>query len=259
MQITCFDSQCQQVVDVMPRPADWRGGIRRQFTCPRCGYQGHYKTAPQGFISPRPPVTIAFMDRNAVTLQEYQCEEPQAQRFATQFLAAWQQIPSVARHVVIGHWARDAYAPYVWLLNDSREWNGQGWAAATPDGFSLFFVAQVVKEIPDEHIRLFVAHELAHTLFTVCGEEQHSIPRRTQEIAYRCERLVWDMMKAWRFDQIAAEEWMEQNFEGPVKRSDPLTGAAYQGDCVKEHERIESELSNFPFPAAFEKYRVSGP
>lgn len=249
---------CLEHFEVNPRPADWRGGIRTGFHCPKCNFGMRHKKVPQGVYSVRPSVSIVFPDRNPAVLQEYECSQQEAQRFADQFTVAWARIPAVARQVVISHWAKDPSAPYVWLLNDRNEWGGQGWAAATPEGQSLFFVAPIVVEIPDQHIQLFVAHEIAHILFKAGGEEQHSIQNRTPEVAYKCERLVWDAMTAWGFDQIAAEEWMERNFEdtpaGLHKRSKMLFGADYQPKCVKDRARIELELVGFQFPAAFEKY-----
>lgn len=249
---------CHEQVDINPRPSNWRGGIRTHFSCPKCNYVMRHRDVAQGVCSTRTPISITFPDRPPASVQEYECSEIQAQRFADQFSAAWARIPAAARQVVIAHWAADPHAPYVWLLNDRAEWNGRGWAAATPDGRSLFFVAPVVVEIPDQHIQLFVAHEIAHILFSAGGEEQHSIRQRTPEIAYKCERLVWDAMTAWGFDQIAAEEWMERNFEDSPeklqKRSSPLDGADYKPKCVTERSRIESELAGFPFPAPFERY-----
>lgn len=249
---------CGEYVNLNPRPSDWRGEFRTVIFCPNCNYGARHKNVPQGVCSTRPLVMISFPDRPAASLQDYECSEDQAVRFANQFSVAWSQIPTVARQVVIAHWANDPYAPYVWLINDRDEWCGRGWAAATPDGRSLFFVAPVVVEIPDQHIQLFVAHEVAHILFRAVGEEQHSLQPRTTEIAYKCERLVWDTMKAWGFDQIAAEEWMERNFEdspaGLHKRLTPLGGADYEPTCVKNRTRIESELKSFPFPVGLEKY-----
>lgn len=248
---------CREQFDVNPRPSNWRGGILTHFYCPKCNYGMRHQDVPQGVYSTRSSVFIDFPDRPSASIQEYECSEAHAQRFAKQFSRAWSRIPTAARQLLIADWSDDPHAPYVWLLNDRTVWNGKGWAAAKGIQ-SLFFVAAVVVEIPEQHIQLFVAHEIAHMLFISAGEEQHSIQPRTLDIVYKCERLVWDAMKAWGFDQIAAEEWMERNFEdtseGLQRRPTPLDVADHELSCLADRTRIESTLNGFPFPPALEKY-----
>ena len=65
---------------------------------------------------------------------------------------------------------------------------------------------------------------------------------------FRNEWLVWQLMSAWGFDQVAAEIWMEQNFEealaAPRLREVPLLWDSCREKIAGQHKSIEERLTD---------------
>lgn len=245
---------CGNTFQVIPRAANWSGDIRFEVKCPHCKYKYRWKYFRTGVRYPdQPPVPLFRLNNGRdVALEDYECSRQQAEAFAGSFRQAWRRIPSVAVQVLSNYWSAKGDTPHVWLLEDRADWGGRGWAASSPDGKSLYFVSGVATRIPKEHLELFVAHEMGHVLFIASGEETHLHKRHEPMGEFRCEWLVWQLMMAWGFDQQAAEEWMERNFDeaesATLPREHPLSDEEYQGNNAKRRRQVERDLPAKTFP-----------
>lgn len=206
---------------------------------------------------------------DTVTLEEYECTEAEALHFSSLFNSVLGHIPGSARDALLTHWQAGCGSPHVWLLENRAEWRGTGWAACFNRGLSLCVVSTLIGTIPDEHMRVAIAHELGHALFLAGGEKHHCPPALTLvEVAaqsapdplafYRCEWLVWRMMEAWGFHQPAMEVWMECNLaddeNGIRLRDAPLDVDAVKTKRDSHRAGIEGKLKDMVFPQEFERH-----
>src|SRR5262249_35007514 len=156
---------CQHTFQVTPRPSSWTGEIRTEIQCSQCKEKFRHKSFPGGIAPAIEKVELLTLsDGRTVYLEDYDTSVDEARAFATIIRAAWEKIPASAREVITRHWRTAGGAPHVWLLNDREEWHGRGWAASSPNGRSLYYLATVATRIPPEHLQLFIAHELGHVL-----------------------------------------------------------------------------------------------
>jgi hypothetical protein len=165
-----------------------------------------------GMLIPRnnnPPVYLITINDRHCVLQDYKCSSGEAERFAGTFRQAIHRLPRTALDVLNTDWAR-ANGPRVWLPRRPGAWGGRGWAASRKAGQEFLFVAQIVTAIPSEHLQTFVAHECGHALCCMVGEPAHAA---AQDFV-RVEWLNWQLMRAWGFDQPAAELWAYRNVDG---------------------------------------------
>lgn len=251
---------CGETFKVIPRAPDWSGDIRFELQCPHCKNKYRWRPFSTGVRHPgRPPMALLRLNNGrVVALEDYECSSDQAEAFAVAFRHAWERIPRTATDVLTTYWSVKGDTPHVWLLEDRADWCGRGWAASSRDGQSLYFVSGIAVRTPAEHLELFIAHEMGHILFIASGEEAHVHKWHDPMGNYRCEWLVWQLMKAWGFDQPAAEEWMERNFEETAEitlpREHPLSDEGYEGKNAKWRQDVERDLSDKTFPAALVRF-----
>lgn len=202
-----------------------------------------------------------FQNETTIFLEEFQTSINDAREFAVRFREVWEAIPTKCRHAVATHWSGPGGAPHVWLLRDPKEWNGKGWAASLPDGRSLFFAASVIPAIPPEHLKVFIAHELGHILWIASMEPTHLEWPQNAESMCRCEWLVWQLMKAWGYDQIEAEVWVERHFEKGnsewVLRGTPLEEAACRAGLADGHRKLERSVTDKSLPNCYYEWQLS--
>lgn len=255
---------CGKPFQVIPRPRDWSGDIRGEVQCPHCKNKYGWKSFPTGVRYPaRPPVTLFRLNNGReVALEDYECSRDQAEAFAGTFRRAWERLPDAASEALTRHWSVKGDTPHIWLLEDREDWRGRGWAAASTDAQSMYFVSGIAIRMPAEHLQTLAAHELGHILFIASGEETHLRRRHEPMGNMRCEWLVWQLMTAWGYDQPAAEEWMERNFEdspGVLRmRVRPLEGTEYEGKNAKWRQDVERDLPDKTFPASLTHYLQAG-
>ena len=121
MQITC--PYCSSEFEVIPRDSDWNGGFRLHVTCISCAEVFGWKFLPQGPKRMQAPiVACCIADDRKVIIEEYDGTVNEAMRFGFHFQNAWNRIPTLARESVALHWAKSQHSPFIWLLNDRKEW-----------------------------------------------------------------------------------------------------------------------------------------
>jgi hypothetical protein len=267
---------CRRRQKFTARSLEWTGDLRTELACttPGCTAvfekRGAAGRLTKGNLSSHPAVYLLTRpDGDQVVLEDYDCSEPEAAHFCKLFRDVLRRSPSAASEAILAHWQTGGGSPHVWLLKSSREWGGNGWAASSTDGLSLYMVSTLVGQIPDQHIRTTIAHEFGHSLFVAGNEPNHvpaapslesmSTPAPADPLSkFRQEWLVWRLMVAWGFDQRAMEEWMERNViqdaDGIRMREHPLGNAEFEGKCIAARKRAEEQLSDMTFPAEFEHY-----
>jgi len=141
-------------------------------------------------------------------------------RFAEQFRLAWKQIPMRCRKAIVAHWLlwgkvtgnRKGAAPFLEVLPYKSDWergpSRYAVAQCSQGGNSLSWNSGFVDALPDEHLRCFIAHELAH-VFLFATDPTH-FADGDYEVA---ELQVFQTLEAWGFDESAREEWEMWNEE----------------------------------------------
>ena len=237
--------QCRNRFVVTPRQNTWTTTTRVAIKCPHCLYEARYKGCPKGAVSTAPPVDLMMLnDGRTVTLEEYDGAMEEATRFADIFRNVWNRMPGSAKKILDSHWSLKPGAPDVWFLDNRKDWNGRGWAATKDEGCTLYFLSTVVQILPAEHLQLFIAHECGHALGIVEQEPSHMKAGPSKNHHYRQEWFVWQLMKEWGFDQVAAEAWMYQHFDDVRRRASPLEWELCLKKVRTDHERIEALLSD---------------
>jgi hypothetical protein len=250
---------CEQEFPVRPRDPVWTGTIRRELRCPHCREAFNHRDFPKGIVTNNQRVElITLTNGRHVALEDYDCTVAEATAFAQCFDAAWQHLPREVITTISDYWSDVQDSPHVWLLNNRREWNGCGWAAAEPDGRSMYFLATIAIRVPVEHLRTFVAHECGHILCISMGEPSHAQPMQDLLCRYRSERMVWQLMREWGFDQLAAETWMDQHVDerpdNPELRQQPLEQNVSREKITRQHNEIENRLGPFEIPHELEPF-----
>jgi hypothetical protein len=275
--------RCKQTQVVVARSKEWTGDLRTDLRCPTPGCQQLLgKGSTKGNVSQQPEIPVLLL-RNGeqVVLEDYDCSESDAKLFCDLFASVFNRLPQPARDKLLSHWERGCGSPHIWLLKDRKEWKGNGWAASSPDGYSMYFVSTLVGRIPNEHMQLAIAHELGHLLFIAGGEAHHKAaapivnkffrdassmlafdePNVDPLRKYRCEWLVWRLMESWGFDQVAAEVWMERNViddkDGIRVRDEPIPDQTSEAKCIAQRNEIEKKLLDMNFPPEFDQYRTN--
>jgi hypothetical protein len=197
---------------------------------------------------------VNLEDGVIINLEAYECTPETAERFASAFRRVLDALPKAASSLLKQFWRQKEGCPHVWLLQDRDEWSGRGWAAGSPS--SLYFVSTLIPDLPEKYLEGFIAHEFGHMLFMAAGEPVHTANTRSPQDRDRCEWLVWQLMKAWGYDQIGMEVWMECNYlddtKGIQKRESSLTDAEItEGRNAKYRSEINQRFSNESLPSAY--------
>jgi hypothetical protein len=104
------------------------------------------------------------------------CDWPDdlVQRFLDIVGRFWSRMPPLARMMFKWHVSARG-GPVIRLVTDRGRWGGRyGWAAFNPKDGNLWFHASAFAHIPDAlAVESGVAHELAHGLLFVLGEQRH--------------------------------------------------------------------------------------
>lgn len=260
-EIKC--GHCKKMITLKPlRPPTWTGEIRRGILCPYCDSVNMVRGLFQGeAILQEPKIEVITFDNGAVIhVEAYECTPEEAQRVVTAFRRVLEALPKEASALLQELWQKREGCPHVWLLKDRKEWNGQGWAAGTPT--SLYMVSTLIADLPQNYLDGFIAHEFGHMLFIAAGETTHIADSKKPEDRDRCEWLVWQLMKAWGYDQVGMEEWMECNYiddkEGIRKREKPLeVNQIAEGRNAQYRTVINQRFSNETLPAEYLRFTTA--
>jgi hypothetical protein len=222
---------CGELKSIRAKSADSTAEIRTELICTTDGcsnvLERRTKKVRQtnGNASNRRPIKLFELSNgDVVELEDYECDELVVAEFCRAFTDVLDQIPRKAVNKIMSHWQSGNGSPHVWILKDRKEWRGNGWAATSRNGLSLYFVSLVVQELCFEDLKTLIAHELGHTLFIALNEPNH-VPsdeigeaiagfgqKRDQKRSLRCEWLVWQLMDGWGFAQTSLEVHMERYF-----------------------------------------------
>lgn len=258
VDVICLNPDCLKTFAVTrPRQRNWTGEIRREVECPHCQGWSRTPLCPTGVENDQEPkIELLSLGDRQIAIEGYECSVGNARRFAFAFRRALDRLPERAKGAITEHWIDAAGPPHVWLLKDRSEWGGRGWAASSKSGRSLYFVSDLVGDIPDDLLNGFVTHELGHILFVALKEPNHVGASPDENIL---EWLVWQLMTSWGVDQAGMELWMAQHYEDDIsglrKREQALTeDEARQSSAVLLRSKREQEFSTRVFPIEYEPY-----
>jgi hypothetical protein len=131
--------------------------------------------------------------------------------FTTAFNEVWRRLPNYTSEALIARWSMgDA------LVCLTTNWAGRGYRLAECSGRGeiLHFLSPALDRMPDDIVRICVAHELAHAYFYSIGEPYHCAAPLAEDVCRRlAEALAREMSDIWGFPSLKLSIWCTNNIE----------------------------------------------
>ncbi len=171
----------------------------------------------------KPPVElITLTNGTKIMVTGYDCDQADAECFASRFRAAFTGLPELARFVLDRHWIEKGLNPV--LTQAPPSWGRfAGFASASPDATGIHCWSGVLKDVPPDYLEIDLAHELIHMLFIALGEPYH-----TKKLINDSEFLVAAAQENLDMDLVTVNVWKERHLDlkggNPRRKPNPLYG-----------------------------------
>jgi len=140
-------------------------------------------------------------------------------RFRNAFLDTWRKLPQHARDILVVRWTISngiVYLTVKWSGCDTR------FAQCSVNGSQFHFLSSVIDHLPDDVLRICVAHELAHGFFFASGDPYHCGIALPEDIRLRlAESLVHELCDIWGFPSRQLSRWCVDNANWLEKNAAP--------------------------------------
>jgi len=183
----------------------------------------------------KPPVElITLTNGTKIEITGYDCDQSDAECFASRFRAALTGLPELARSVLDRCWIEKGLNPV--LTQAPPSWGRfAGFASASPDATGIHCWSEVLKDVPPDYLEIDLAHELIHMLFLALGEPYH-----TKKMVSYSEFLVAAVQEKLDMDLVTVNVWKERHLDlkggNPKWKPKPLSGR--EAEVLQEtHQR----------------------